>query len=169
MDRKIKGQIIAFIIICILISIFVWYVTLPTQKYYKLPTLINIKYEPATTPTNDCSPLCEKYQACVNKACIVPLPIFTFTFSQPINPQLISNTTAFLKSFIPTNTTNDNTNDNVTEFISAMLDKGGVPFTPNVTSTTTIVANSAPSSITNQFTSPLTIDGVGEVWFAIPI
>ena len=143
MKRGDKNLMIATIVLAIIIILLFWYITLPSQKYYKLETLTGITFQP-----------------CNGDSCP---PIFTFTFSQPIAESSILSTTAYLKSF----KADPNADPAAGGLIASLLYGGGVPFVPVPgVDALTITSNSMPNAISQA--TPLSVTGHGIMWFALP-
>ena len=173
MNKSTKNQLIASIIVAIIAVLAVWYITLPRQQYNKLATLVGITFLPPPPPSS-CSPACAAGNVCVNGTCAPPDPILTFTFSQPITPADVEGTTASLKDFKLSSGVGPKVAPVATAIIEALLLDGGVPFTPVISSPTTITSNTISTALQDQLTrmglvAQLSFAGTGEMWFAIPM
>jgi hypothetical protein len=168
MKGSTKNQLIAAIVVAIIATIVTWYLTNPRQRYNKLPTLVGIAFQP--TPPAACSPACAPPQVCLGGACGAPPPLFSFTFSQPVDPSKVAGTMAALKSFQIDPATDPKTAAEAAGLIAALLKGGGVPFIPVLSEPTVITSNSMPAALAAQRNPrPLSFRGAGEMWFAIPM
>lgn len=143
MKSSTKNQLIAFIIVLLLVVLAVWYIMYPRQQYNKLETLHTISFQPSQiggqTP-----------------------PLFTFVFSDNINPKIIAGSTASLKSFTPTALTPE-----ISLIIESLLKNGGVPFTPTFIAPASIISNTMPTGLSRSFAS-VSFTGAGSMWFTKP-
>jgi hypothetical protein len=157
MKGSTKNYLLAAIVLLLCAVMLIWYIRYPRQQYNKLNTLSQIIFQPPQG-VNPCSATCSSGQVCISGLCMVPAPVFTFIFSEPIDEKIVAGSTAFLKSFVSSSGAED--------FVTALLKGGGVPFTPTYIAPATITSNAMPTGITQ--TTPMTISGSGAMWFTIP-
>ena len=157
MRRNTKNLLIAAIVFAVIVVIAVWYITYPRMQYIKYSTLRSITFTPPQSTASNSS-------AAANSVDSVDsvVPVLTFTFSAPIDPDSVKDTSASIHSFI----LDPDTPESVIDLAQKII-KNGVPFTPIVANPTTIISTSMPT-VLNAITDTLTMNGSGEMWFAVP-
>lgn len=156
-----KCIIIAVIILLIIGILILLYFKLPQPQHKILRTLTNIKFQ--RPPNAHCRKKCVWPDVCHGNTCVnvnTLLPVFTFTFSEPIDH--LNGKIVILKKFTidPKSSSKD-----AELLIKAMLNGGGIIFKPIITSPTTIITNTLPQAkLVSKVTQPLNIDGTGEIW-----
>lgn len=154
MRRNTKNLLIAAIVFAVIVVIAVWYITYPRMQYIKYSTLRSITFTPPQSTASNSSAAANSVDSVV--------PVLTFTFSAPIDPDSVKDTSASIHSFI----LDPDTPESVIDLAQKII-KNGVPFTPIVANPTTIISTSMPT-VLNAITDTLTMNGSGEMWFAVP-
>jgi hypothetical protein len=154
--------IISTVIILLIVGILVLlYFKIPMPQHKIIKTMTNIKFQ--RPPKAHCRKKCIWPEVCHGDTCVnvnTLLPVFTFTFSEPIDH--LDGKIVILKNF----TIDPKSNSKDAELlIKAMLNGGGIIFTPVITSPTTMTTNTLPAAkLVSKVTQPLNIDGSGEIW-----
>jgi len=158
----IKSVVLAMLIVlCILAIVVLIEILANNVKTIKLTTLTGIIFSPPPKPSI-CSSKCTANKVCIEGECVVLPPIFTFTFSRPIESFDVRMFTASVKSFaVDYSVMGASEKKDAARFIHA-LTRNVAPFRPTLTSATTLTSNVIQVGL-QDFDIPLVLIGSGKM------
>ena len=176
MRSRTKLQLIATVLLLLIAVAVTFYATYPRQKYMKIDTLKGITIRPVPPSVTGCVS-CPSGQVCAgNNLCLIVPPVISFEFSASLPPDIASDKTALLKSFVVDPSlaaSNPALSSAATDMVNALVLNGGVPFAPELTPMRTeVTTNSVPAALQPHVAAlppdGISFGGTGEMWFALP-